>query len=108
MGRLFEGITFDYQAEMRKMREATEAAQKQAEASKREYEAAKQEHEAAKQEREAAKRDIEAAKQELKISRYIAKMLSGNYSVSEIKTSLKQEFGLSEEQADEEYRRAME
>lgn len=129
MGRLFEGITFDYQAEMRKMREATEAAQKQieaaqkqAEAAKREHEAAKRdreaaqkqaeaakrEYEAAKRDREAAERDIEAAKQELKISRYIAKMLSGNYSISEVKASLKQEFGLSEEQADEEFRRAIE
>ncbi len=117
MGRLFEGITFDYQAEMRKMREAREAAEKEIEAAEKEIEAARQEaqreaqREAQKEveavQREAQK-EIEAARQELKISRYIAKMLSGDHSVSEIKASLKQEFGLSEEQADEAYQKAIE
>lgn len=98
MGRLFEGITFDYQAEMRKMREAREAA-------KREIEAARQR---AQQEIEAAKKIEEKANQEIKYSSHIARMALAHYTASEIKNSLMEEFGLSKEEAEEEYRRVAE
>ena len=129
MGRLFEGITFDYQAEMRKMREAREvaeqkieaaeqeieaaeqkieAAEQEIEAAKQEREAAKQEREAAKQEREAAQKIEEKANQEVKYSSHIARMALAHYTASEIKNSLMEEFGLSKEEAEEEYRRVAE
>ncbi len=94
MGRLFEGITFDYQAEMRKMREAREEAERKIEA--------------AEQEIEAAKKIEEKANQEIKYSSHIARMALAHYTASEIKNSLMEEFGLSKEEAEEEYRRVAE
>lgn len=70
MGRLFEGVTFNFQTAIK------EAAEKAAEAEK-----------------------------ELKITRYIAKLIMNKYSDIEIKESLIREFSLSEEQAEEEYRK---
>ena len=105
MGRLFEGITFDYQAEMRKMREAREEAEREIEAARQR---AQQEIEAAKQEREAAKKIEEKANQEVKYSSHIARMALAHYTASEIKNSLMEEFGLSKEEAEEEYRRVAE
>ncbi len=142
MGRLFEGITFDYQAEMRKMREAREEAQREIEAAQQraqqEIEEAEQKIEEAEQKieeaQQRAQRDIESAKkemelaerieaeaqkkseeaekrseearkkvekanQEIKILRYLLRMSAGHHTVSEIKESLKKEFGLSEEEA---------
>ncbi len=136
MGKLFEGITFDYQAEMRKMREATEAAQREIEAAQRKSEAAQQEIEAAQRKSEAAQQDMEAANkkielaeemeaeaqkknaeaekvreeasQKVKILSHIARMAFCHHTASEIKFSLIQEFGLTEEEAEEEYRRVVE
>lgn len=74
MGKLFEGITFNFQTAIEEA--AKEAAQK------------------------AAKEATERAE---KITRHIAKMLMNKHSGVEISQSLMEEFGLSEEQAEEEY-----
>lgn len=94
MGRLFEGVTFDFQAAVK------EAAEKAAE--KAAKEAAK---EATKKATEEAA--IEAAK-ELEISRLIVKMLMNQRSDIEIKESLEETFSLSKEQAEEAYRKRVE
>lgn len=78
MGKLFEGITFNFQTAIEEA--AKEAAQKAA--------------------KEAAKEATERAE---KITRHIAKMLMNKHSGVEISQSLMEEFGLSEEQAEEEY-----
>ena len=112
MGRLFEGVTFDFQAARKELEEAAakakeeaEIAKKETEAAKQEREAAKQETEAAKQEKEAAKRERETAKQETEIARHVAKMLIKGSSEDEVKESLRQRFALSREQAEVEYRK---
>ena len=119
MGRLFEGVTFDFQAARKELEEAaakakeeaeiakkeTEAAKRERETAKRETEAAKQEKEAAKQETEAAKQEKEAAKKETEIARHVAKMLIKGSSEDEVKESLRQRFALSREQAEVEYRK---
>lgn len=83
MGRLFEGVTFNFQTAI------AEAAKEAAE-------------EAAK---EAAK---EATERTEKITRHIAKMIMNNHSDVETKQSLMEKFGLSEEQAEEEYTKMIE
>lgn len=50
----------------------------------------------------------EAVQQENKISRHICKMLLHNHSTDEIKASLCQEFGFSEKEAEEAYRKLTE
>ena len=75
MGRLFESVTFDFQAAVR---EAAEEAAKETE------------------------------EKETKISRHIIMMLLKHHSDAEIKESLRQEFSLSKEQAEEEYRKRAE
>ena len=84
MGRMFEGVTFSFKRAIEEA--AQEAAQATAAA-------------------EAAKNEAE---KELKISRHIAKMLANRNSDAEIKESLMQEFTLSEEVAEEEYRKTLE
>ena len=116
MGRLFEGITFDYQAEMRKMREATEAAEREIEAARQsaqqEIEAARQsaqqEIEAAEQKKIEAQKIEEIANQTVKFSNHIARMALAHHTASEIKNSLMEEFGLSKEEAEKEYQRVIE
>ena len=115
MGKLFEGITFDYQAEMRKMREATEAAQRDIEAARRKSEAAQQQIELAEQKSaEAEQKSIEAQKireeagQRVRFSSHMVRMALNHHTSSEIKNSLMQEFGLIKEEAEEEYRRVTE
>lgn len=78
MGKLFEGITSNFQTAIEEA--AKEAAQKAA--------------------KEAAKEATERAE---KITRHIAKMLMNKHSGVEISQFLMEEFGLSEEQAEEEY-----
>lgn len=110
MGRLFEGVTFDFQAARKELEEKAEAAEAEAKAAKEKVEAAKAKVEAAKAEAETAKAEAEVVKAkadlELNITRHIAKMLMGKHSEDEIKKSLQQKFGLSEEQADTEYKKA--
>lgn len=77
MGRMFEGVTFSFKTAIE---EAAEAAAK------------------------AAKSETE---RELKISRHIARMLAKRSSDEEIKDSLMQEFDLSAEEAEEEYRKTL-
>lgn len=136
MGKLFEGITFDYQAEMRKMREATEAAEQKSEAAQRDIEAARRKSEAAQQQielaeqksAEAEQKSIEAeqksieaeqksieaqkireeADQRVRFSSHMIRMALNHHTASEIKNSLMQEFGLTKEEAEEEYRRVTE
>lgn len=116
MGRLFEGITFDYQAEMRKMREATEAAEREIEAARQsaqqEIEAARQsarqEIEAAEQKKIEAQKIEEIANQTVKFSNHIARMALDHHTASEIKNSLMEEFGLTKEEAEKEYQRVIE
>lgn len=122
MGKLFEGITFDYQAEMRKMREATEAAEQKSEAAQRDIEAARRKSEAAQQQielaeqksAEAEQKSIEAQKireeagQRVRFSSHMVRMALNHHTSSEIKNSLMQEFGLIKEEAEEEYRRVTE
>lgn len=82
MGRLFEGVTFDFQAAKK------EAAEKAA--------------------KEATEKAAKEAEQEIKITRHIAKMLMNQYSEPEIIKSLMKDFNLSEEQSEEELRKMME
>lgn len=103
MGRLFEGVTFDFQAARKELEEKAEAAEAEAKAAKAKVEAAKAEAETAKAEAEVVKAKADL---ELNITRYIVKMLMGKHSEDEIKKSLQQKFGLSEEQADTEYKKA--
>ncbi len=90
MGRLFEGVTFDFQAAVR---EAAEKAAKEAA------------EEAAK---EAAEKAAKEAAKELEISRCIVKMVMNRCSDIEIREALKVEFSLSNEQAEEAYRKRVE
>ena len=90
------------------MREAREVAEQKIEAAEQKIEAAEQEIEAARQEREAAQKIEEKANQEVKYSSHIARMALAHYTASEIKNSLMEEFGLSKEEAEEEYRRVAE
>lgn len=128
MGRLFEGVTFDFQAARKELEEAAaeakaereeaeaemEAAKAEMEAAKAEMEAAKAEKEAAKAETEAAKAETEAAKAEaevmkaeLEITRCIAQKLISGCPKAQIVKFLQQKFGLTEEQAKENYERAV-
>ena len=65
-------------------------------------------------EAEAQKKNAEAEKvreeasQKVKILSHIARMAFCHHTASEIKFSLIQEFGLTEEEAEEEYRRVVE
>lgn len=105
MGRLFEGITFDYQAEMQKMREATEAAEREIEAARQ---SAQQEIEAAEQKKIEAQKIEKIANQTVKFSNHIARMVLAHHTASEIKNSLMEEFGLTKEEAEKEYQRVIE
>ncbi len=112
MGRLFEGITFSYQDEINKMRaarEEMESAQKEMESAQKEMESAQKEMESAQKEMEKEmEKEIEAARRESRMMSHIYKMLIHHHSVDEIKNSLRQEFGLSEQEAGEEYQKAVE
>ena len=117
MGRLFEGVTFDFQAARKefeetatKAKEEAEAAKMKAEIARKEMETARKEMETARKEMETARKETETAKEEVKtvkteaeIARHIAKMLINGFSGDEIKKSLQQEFALSEERAEKEY-----
>ncbi len=136
MGRLFEGITFSYQDEINKMRAAREAmkkeAEKEIEEARKEIEEARKEarkeawkearkeaqKEARKEIEEAqkevetaqkeAQKEVESARRESRMMSHIYKMLIHHHSAEEIKNSLIQEFGLSEQEAGEEYQKAVE
>ncbi len=95
MGRLFEGITFSYQDEINKMRAAREEMEKEMESVRE------------KAQKEAQK-EVEAARRENRMISHIYKMLIHHHSAEEIKNSLIQEFGLSEQEAGEEYQKAVE
>lgn len=112
MGRLFEGITYSYQDEINKIRAKGEEMEREMERVKEEMgreieEARQKEEEADRRVREASK-EIEEIKRESRILQHITKMLIQQYTVEEIKDSLKQEFHLSQEQVEEIYRKAME
>lgn len=62
--------------------------------------------EAAKARAEAAMRAV--TENALRITKYIAKMLANGHSDTEIKEALQHEFGLTREQAEEEYQKAIE
>ena len=113
MGRLFEGVTFDFQAARKEFEEKAAKAEADAkvriEAAEAEAKAAEEKMEIAKAEAEAG---IEAAKAEadleINIARHIAKMSMNGQSGDDIKKSLQQKFALSEMQAEEEYRKVIE
>ena len=103
-----EAAEREIEAARQSAQQEIEAAKQERETAKQEREAAKQEREAAKQEREAAQKIEEKANQEVKYSSHIARMALAHYTASEIKNSLMEEFGLSKEEAEEEYRRVAE
>jgi len=122
MGRLFEGVTFDYQeeinklrAEREKVRQEGEKIQQESERIRREgeriqqkSEKIQQEEERIQREEERIQRERENIQRESRISHQIAKMLLQQCSVNEIKDSLQQVFNLTEEQAEEEFQKAVE
>ena len=116
MARLFENVTFDFQEEKRKMREATEQADRfcvemQKKMEKMEKEVEKRAELLEKRENSLEKREKlleERMQRNLAISRRIARLLRQGCSDMEIKENLINEFNLSEEQADEACRDAFE
>lgn len=109
MGRLFEGVTFDFQAARKEFEEKAIKAEAKLEAAEAELENVKAETETLKAEAESKINAVkEKASIELNITRYIAKMLLKGKDEEEIKKSLQQEFKLSESQAGEEYRKVAE
>lgn len=104
MGRLFEGVTFDYQEEISKMRAAAKAAGENIE-EKAEKLAEKLAQEKAEK---LAQEKVEKLAKELKISHHIVRMISRGCSAEEIQESIRQEFGMSAKEAEEEYRNAVE
>ena len=88
MGRLFENVTMDIQAERRN---ATEA--------RAELNAARKELEAVWRERDTAQQERDTAQQERDIYKHILRMSRQHCSNLEILEALKQRFNLSEEQA---------
>lgn len=94
MGRLFENVTFDFQEEKRKARE---------QARREGLEEGREEGRKEGRE-EGRKEGIEEAQKELSITRRIAKMAK-QYSAEEIQEDIMQLFGISRDQAEEEYRK---
>lgn len=93
MGRLFEEVTFDFQAARKELEEAAARAKEEAEVAKEEAEAAKEEAEAIREE----------ANREVEIARHVAGMLLNRWDEEEIIAALQQKFSLSEEQAKVKY-----
>lgn len=106
MGRLFENVTFDFQEEKRKAREQArrEGLEEGREEGRKEgrEEGRKEGREEGR--KEGRKEGIEEAQKELSITRRIAKMAK-QYSAEEIQEDIMQLFGISREQAEEEYRK---
>ncbi|MCM1127443.1 MAG: Rpn family recombination-promoting nuclease/putative transposase [Lachnospiraceae bacterium] len=84
MGRLFEGVTFDFQAAKREMEEEARA-----------------------KARAEVRAEVETTERELRIAKYIIKMLINSHSEKEIQEALQKEFGLSEKEAEEKYQAAV-
>lgn len=118
MARLFENVKMDIQAERR---ERAEEEKKRIEAEKKRVEEEKKRVEAEKKLNETEKRleevksqcdtteqKLDAALQTHEIYRLISRMLRKNASETEIKKSLMLAFPLTEEQAEEEYRKVYE
>ncbi len=102
MGRLFENVTFDFQEEKRKAREQ---ARREGLEEGREEGRKEGREEGRKEGREEGRKEgIEEAQKELSITRRIAKMAK-QYSAEEIQEDIMQLFGISREQAEEEYRK---
>lgn len=97
MGRLFEGVTFDFQKEIKK---AGEKAREEAREEARK--------EAQEQMQEKLQEKLQEMRQENMVARHIAKMLLQQRPINEIKDSLKQVFNLTEEQVEEEYQKIVE
>ena len=86
MGRLFEEVTFDFQAARKELEEAAARAKEEAEVAKEEAEAIREE-----------------ANREVEIARHVAGMLLNRWDEEEIIAALQQKFSLSEEQAKVKY-----
>lgn len=102
-GMLFDSVTFSFKRVIEEA--AAEAAAKAMVEAEEKAEIEKAEV-LAKAEAEAKQKEI--AENKLRTTKYIAKMLVNGHSDSEIKEALQQEFGFTEEQAEEEYRKAVE
>lgn len=98
MGRLFENVKMDIQAERRKTAEMVkEANEKVAEAEEKAAEANEKVAE--------VEEKLDAVTRALEVYKCVIKMLRSNKSESEIRESLMQNFSLTKEQAQEEYRK---
>lgn len=104
MGRLFENVTMDIQAERRSAAEA----RAELNAARKELEAVWQERDAAQQERDTAQQERNTAQLESNIYKHILRMTSQHYSEAEILESIMQHFSLTQEQAMEKFRQAYE
>lgn len=97
MARLFENVKMDIQAERR---ERVEAEKKRDEAEKKLDEAEKK--------RDEAEKKLDETVKDLEIYKLISKMTVKGSSESEIKAELMRKFSLSEEQAENEYKKVLE
>lgn len=93
MGRLFENVTMDIQAERRNAEEA----RAELNAARKELNAVWLERDAAQLERDTAQQERDTAQQERDIYKFILHLSRQQYSDEKIIEALKQQFGLSEE-----------
>lgn len=97
MGRLFENVTMDIQAERRNTAQA-----------RAERDLARQERDSMQKELNFTQQERDSALRNLKIQKYIFRMITQHCLDEEIVASLTQHFNLTEEQATEKLKQAFE